>query len=248
MTRPRDGAAARAAGFRVRRTRPEDFPGIVDLTRRVYPGAPPWSVEQLSSHRRVFPEGQMVAEAVDSGEIVGMTASLVVTWDDYDTETSWRDFTEKGTFANHDPAGRTLYGAEVMVAPRMQGRSIGTLLYAARRDLVRRLGLLRIRAGARLRGYHRVAARMSAERYVVKVVRRELGDPTLSFQLRQGFRVIAVVPGYLVHDPASQGWAAVIEWLNPEVAKPDDWRRRNPLFSPPHSHYRLPTGWAAAGD
>jgi GNAT superfamily N-acetyltransferase len=147
-----------------------------------------------------------------------MAASLIVLWDDYSITTTWRDFTDAGRFTNHDPArGRTLYGAEVMVHPRRQGMGIGTQLYAARAALVRRLGLLRIRAGARLRGYHRHAATLSPEAYVARVVRGELRDPTLSFQLRQGFHVLAVVSGYLRYDPESGGNAAVIEWLNPDA-------------------------------
>ena len=40
-------------------------------------------------------------------------------------------------------------------------------------------------------------------------------DPTLSFQLARGFRVIGVVGGYLRFDPESLGKAAVIERVNP---------------------------------
>jgi hypothetical protein len=118
-----------------------------------------------------------------------------------------------------------------MADPERRGQGVGTALYHARRRLARRLGLLRIRAGARLRGYHRVASLMTAEEYVVDVVAGRRRDPTLSFQLRRGFGVIGVVAGYLKHDPESLGWAAVIEWLNPEVAGPADresqdaWRR-----------------------
>jgi GNAT superfamily N-acetyltransferase len=199
----------------VRTTEPADSPGITALTQVVYPGAPPWTAEQLELHRTRFPEGQFVAEL--DGRIVGMAASLIVFWDDYEVGTNWRDFTSNGTFANHDPErGRTLYGAEIMVDPALQGSGIGTRLYEARRALVRRLGLRRIRAGARLRGYHRVADRMTPEEYVRAVERGELYDPTLSFQLKRGFRVLAVVGGYLRHDPESLGYAAVIEWLNPE--------------------------------
>ena len=61
------------------------------------------------------------------------------------------------------------------------------------------------------------------------MVRREIGDPTLSFQLKQGFHVLKLVPGYLRHDPESLGHAAVIEWLNPLVAKPEDYARRKVL-------------------
>jgi ribosomal protein S18 acetylase RimI-like enzyme len=199
----------------VRATRPEDFDGIIALTERVYPGSPPWSKEQLASHLRVFPDGQFVAVAPD-GTIVGMAASLIVLWDDYEFDTNWRDFTAGGTFTNHDPErGRTLYGAEVVVDPTRQGAGIGTLLYDARRELTVRLGLRRVRAGARLRGYHQVADRMSAREYVTRVERGELTDPTLTFQLHRGFHVLAVVSGYLRHDPESLGYAAVIEWLNP---------------------------------
>jgi GNAT superfamily N-acetyltransferase len=160
-----------------------------------------------------------------------MAASLIVLWDDYDLKASWRDFTDHGMFTNHDPEqGRTLYGAEVMVRPSLQSRGVGKKLYKARRALVERLGLLRIRAGARLRGYHRYANRMSAEEYVIEVVNGELRDPTLSFQLKHGFHVLAVVPDYLHHDPESLGYAAVIEWINDAVAKPEDYAGRNPRF------------------
>jgi GNAT superfamily N-acetyltransferase len=215
----------------VRNTKPEDFAGIIQLTQEVYAASMPWTEQQLASHLDIFPEGQLVAAVAGSGRIVGMAASLIVLWDDYDMHAGWRDFTDNCMFTNHYPArGRTLYGAEVMVRPSWQGRGVGKKLYAARRELVERLGLLRIRAGARLRGYHQHAERMSAEEYVIRVVRGELGDPTLSFQLKQGFHVLAVVPGYLRHDPESLGHAAVIEWINAAVAKPEDYAGRDACF------------------
>lgn len=217
----------------VRNTRPEDFPGIITMCREVYRTTPPWSEKQLASHLAVFPAGQLVAVERGTDVVVGMAASLIVLWDDYDVNDSWRDFTDQGMFTNHDPEhGRTLYGAEVMVLPTRRRLGIGKKLYAARRALVEQLGLLRIRAGARLQGYHRCADRMSAEEYVAKVVSGELSDATLSFQLKQGFRVLAVTSGYLRYDPASLGWAAVIEWLNPNVdpvPPPDDY---SPATSP----------------
>lgn len=208
---------------KVRPVQPEDFPGIVALCERTYPGSPPWSATQLARHLEIFPEGQLVA--VDRGhEIVGYAASLIVFWDDYAMDAPWKEFTDGGMFTNHDPArGRTLYGAEVMVHPEVRGSGVGGRLYDARRALAERLGLLRIRAGARLRNYHKYADRMSAEEYVRRVVRRSLRDPTLSFQINRGFHVLAVVPGYLKFDPESLGWAAVIEWLNPAVATAADY-------------------------
>jgi GNAT superfamily N-acetyltransferase len=159
-----------------------------------------------------------------------MAASLIVLWDDYDFHTAWRDMTDRGMFTNHDPTGHTLYGAEVMVDPEHRRRGIGRLLYAGRRDVCRRSGLLRIRAGARLRGYGRHAHELEPEEYVRRVIEGELTDPTLTFQLRERFQVLAVVPGYLRHDPESLGWAAVIEWLNHAVARRRDFVRRDRQF------------------
>jgi ribosomal protein S18 acetylase RimI-like enzyme len=203
---------------KVRPVEPRDFPGIIALCERTYPGSPPWSPTQLSRHLEIFPEGQLVA--VDRGqEVLGYAASLIVYWNDYAMDAAWKDFTDGGLFTNHDPAqGRTLYGAEVMVHPEVRGSGVGGKLYLARRELAERLGLLRIRAGARLRGYAKHAGRLSAEEYVRRVARGSLRDPTLSFQLNRGFHVLAVVPGYLKYDPESLGWAAVIEWINPAVA------------------------------
>lgn len=211
--------------LRVRPTTAADIPQIVALSERIYGVEAAWTPRHLLSHLEVFPEGQFVAVVpTDAGDrVLGMAASLIIRWDDYDLADAWRDFTDLGMFTNHDPAGRTLYGAEVMTDPERRGQGVGSALYRARARLVERLGLLRIRAGARLRGYHRFARTMSAEAYVVEVVARRRRDPTLSFQLGRGFGVIGVVGSYLRHDPESLGWAAVIEWLNARVATAADW-------------------------
>ncbi len=206
--------------YLVRKTETKDFEAIVALCRDVYPDSPSWSPVQLKSHQEVFPEGQMVVEERETGRVVGFAASLIIDRDDYDWATPWRIFTDNGMFTNHDPEkGKTLYGAEIMVHPDSQGTGAGTELYRARENLAKRLGLKRIRAGARLRGYHQHHATMSADDYVRAVERKKIWDPTLSFQLNRGFSVVRVVSGYLNHDPESMGYAAVIEWKNPEMKK-----------------------------
>jgi GNAT superfamily N-acetyltransferase len=179
----------------------------------------------------MFPEGQLVAFDARSGDVVGMVASLLVDWDDYDSLDSYGAMTGGCLFTNHDPAGRTLYGAEVMVDPRRRREGIGRTLYAARRELARQLGLRRIRAGARLPGYHRHAHRISAEQYVEQVLRGELSDPTLSFQLSEGFRVLTVIPGYMRGDEQSCGYAALIEWMNSAEARPATEQARDGVRS-----------------
>jgi GNAT superfamily N-acetyltransferase len=217
----------------VRPTQPEDFDAIIEVCQRVYPHSPPWRKEQLASHLRVFPEGQFVAVERETARVLGMAASLVIAWADYEMHGNWREFTDAGMFTNHDLTGKTLYGAEVLVRPSIQRRGVGSKLYEARFALTRRLGLRRIRAAARLRGYGRYAKHMSAVDYVVKIVHGELKDPTLSFQMRHGFDVLAVVSDYLMHDQESGNYAAVIEWLNPEVTTEEDSRGRDPRFKRP---------------
>lgn len=217
----------------VRETRPDDFGAIIELCDAVYAGGALWTLDQLASHHRVFPEGQLVAVDPENGQLVGMAASLIILWDDYVPQATWRGFTAGGSFVNHDPEhGRTLYGAEVMVRPGMQGRGVGSALYARRRALAEQLGLLRIRAGGRLRGYGAVAHQMAPLEYVLSVVRGERADPTLTFQLRRGFHVIDVVASYLRHDPESLGYAATIQWINPTVATPSDYGTAHPALAP----------------
>jgi len=214
-----------------RHTEPRDFAAIAELCARVYPEDKPWTAEQLASHRALFPEGQFVAVDRQEDRVVGMCASLIVLWDHYDMFDSWEDFTANGMFTNHDPKrGRTLYGAEILVDPKLQGHGIGGTLYAARRETIDRLGLLRIRGGARLRSYHTYAHKMSAADYVVEVVHGRIDDQTLSFQLHEGFHVLAVVPHYLGEDPETLGYAALVEWLNPRLAAPHHSTKRPTRF------------------
>jgi len=217
-----------------RPTESRDFAAIAELCARVYPEDKPWTATQLASHRTVFPEGQFVAVDRQEDRVVGMCASLIVEWNHYDMFDSWEDFTADGMFTNHDPVrGRTLYGAEALVDPSLQGHGVGGTLYGARRELVERLGLLRIRSGARLRSYHRYAREMSASDYVIEVVHGRIDDQTLSFQLHEGFHVLAVVPHYLGEDPETLGYAALIEWINPRLVAPHHYAARPTRFLHP---------------
>lgn len=207
--------------IRIRHTKPRDVGGIEHLSRAVYPNDFPWTADYIDKHLEVFTEGQFVAVDSETDEVVGMAASLIINWEDYDNIETYLESTDGGWFTNHDPSGKTLYGAEVMVDPERRGEGIGSSLYEARRELVRRKGLHRIRAGARLPGYDAHADKRSAEEYVRKVIGGEIQDPTLSFQLRHGFRVIGVVKDYFIRDPRSRGYAALIEWLNDETVDSD---------------------------
>jgi hypothetical protein len=61
-------------------------------------------------------------------------------------------------------------------------------------------------------GFADYKAIMDAHTYVARVVVGEIFDPTLSVQLRQGFRVWGLLPNYLP-DSATDGWSVLIEWV-----------------------------------
>lgn len=213
---------------------PADREQIVEMGRLVYPHDTAYTVEHFNSMMQVFPHGQLVAVDDATQHVVGYALSLIVNWDDYEVHGNWDSFTDAGYFTNHDPeTGRTLYGADIVVHPDTRGQGVGGRIYKARFDLCRDLGLLRIRAGARLRGYHRCAETMSPQDYAIDVIRGEIEDATLSFQLKHGFRVIAVVENYLSADPESRGHAAVIEWMNHKVATRRDYAKRPPTYAKP---------------
>ncbi len=200
---------------RVRPTTEADIPAIIDLQRRVFPKMPPWTEKQLRSHLDLFPEGQAVATAPD-GSIIGSSSSLIIVWDAFDDLASWSEITARGTFVTHSPRlGKTLYGADIGVDPEARGMGVGSKLYEARKQLVQRLNLKRMIAGGRIPGYQAVADQMSAEEYVAEVVAGKRHDQVLSFQLRQGFTVSRVIPGYLGFDKPSKGYGTLIQWVNP---------------------------------
>ncbi len=196
----------------VRHTEKDDIPALIELQQRVYPQIPSWSRRNLRHQLELFPQGQLVVEC--DGELAGCASSLIVLWDDWAGEHTWREITAAGTFDSHNPEGRTLYGAEVFVDPTLRGAGLGHALYEGRRRLCRAMNLKRIIACGRLPGYHRHAAEMSPELYAQKVVWGDLRDPVLGFQLHEGFSYCGVIENYLPEDVESGGHASLIVWLN----------------------------------
>jgi hypothetical protein len=75
--------------------------------------------------------------------------------------------------------------------------------------LVHRLNLRGEVTGALIPGYQHYADQLSVARYVLQVHQSRLNDPTLSMQLRNGFRIKGILYNYL-SDPRSHHVAALI--------------------------------------
>jgi len=208
--------------YLVRLMQPTDYAQISEICRVVYPNDAPYTAGELAEHRRVFPQGQFVAEHVPTGAAVGVHFTLRLRMADYHIDDSWNVLTAGGTFADHDPTGPTLYGADVFVSPAHQHHGLAHALTDVTRGLVMEEHLWRMVGGSRLPGYGAVAGAVAAVDYVRDVVAGKRTDPVLSAHLKDGWSVVKPIEGYLQHDPESANWAAVIQWVNPACPPPPE--------------------------
>ncbi len=212
--------------YRIRLMQPADYDAIGEICREVYPHDTPYTPAELAEHNTVYPQGQFVAEHVPTARPVGVHFTLRLCMKDYHVDDSWDVLTAHGTFVDHDPAGSSLYGADVFVSPQHQHHGLAHALTDATRGLVVRERLWRMVGGSRLPGYAAVAETIPAEQYVREVVAGSRIDPVLSAHLKDGWRVVKPIHGYLQHDPESANWAAVIQWVNPDRPPPAEFALR----------------------
>ncbi len=181
----------------VRNTLPEDIPKIIDLQKESFPYLARygniWHPEELESHIRIFPQGQLVAVEPD-GTVVGSASSLIVTLNPDYAEHTWIGITANGMFTNHSHNGDSLYGADISTHPKFRHEGIGKMLYNARKELVIKLNLRRMIGGGRLFNYCEYADKISALEYANRIIKGELRDPVLSFELDNEFKFIKILP------------------------------------------------------
>lgn len=167
------------------------------------------SAEDIRAYASTFPEGYFVA--LSGEKPVGMGAGIFLDFDFSRPQHTIAGITGEHQCGNHNPDGEWYYGTDITVLPEYRGRGIGHMLYEARKAVVRRYGKRGIIAGGSIPGYFPYKSTMSAHQYVEKVVAGELHDPTLTFQIGNGFEVRGLLENYL-EDEADDGWAALIVW------------------------------------
>ncbi len=215
----------------------KDIPAIRELCRKAYPEIEPYSASQVRGQIQNYPDGQFVAVFEDA--VVGYCATFQIGESSALGPHTWVEITGNGLASRHDEDGDWLYGMEVCVDPDYQGLRIGQRLYTERKALCIRKQLKGIAFGGRLPGLARLWRKVgSAEAYAEQVTARKLRDPVLSFQLRNGFEVIGVLPNYLIEDRKSLGYAAHLVWRNPKYV-PDDSGSRTKRRSPPPDAVRV---------
>lgn len=194
-------------------TRPEHIAQLVEHQKRCFPtmNVDDWmTAENFAAQIAVFPEGQHVA--LDGDTVVAQSSTFRVREALALAPHTYRGITGHNFFTNHDPAGEWLYGADMSVHPDYRNQKLATRLYSTRKELVRRLGMRGIAAGGALPGFHHHSAHMSVEQYVAEVVAGRIVDPTLTAQLKNGFVVELILPGYVDGGELINDDATLIVW------------------------------------
>jgi GNAT superfamily N-acetyltransferase len=194
----------------VRSYRLKDYPQLLEIQRACFPAPYPeeqlWSETQIASHLEHFALGALCIE--ENGVLIASATALILE----NPSHTFAAATDNGFIRNHNPHGDTLYGVDMAVHPNWRGRGVARMLYQARFELVRSLGLKRFMAAGRMPGLEQYP-KLSPEEYVALVVRSELTDPTLTPQLKNGLSPVKVLHSY-IEDAQSRNCALLLEWRN----------------------------------
>ena len=199
----------------VRKTSFKDASAINEVVSKCYAG-PAYPIDALRAHINHFPEGQMVVEY--EGKVIGFCITFIINEEEAMKPHTWKEITGSSFASRHDPTGDFLYGMDICVDPEFRGKKIGERLYNERRKLCQELKLKGIVFGARIPGYlKKKKIYPTPEDYLEAVKSKKIKDPTISFQMNNGFTPVSVLKAYLPSDNDSQGYAILMRWDNPLI-------------------------------
>src|SRR6218665_2410689 len=139
----------------------DDYQQLLSVMKASYPGwaGSYWSLSAISNLIQKFSDGQIVIKA--DGKVIGCALSIIVNYEKFEDEHTYRQITGNYTFSTHDPKGDTLYGIEIFIHPDYRGLRMGRRLYDARKELCERLNLKGIIFGGRIPHYYKYANELS---------------------------------------------------------------------------------------
>jgi 4-aminobutyrate aminotransferase/(S)-3-amino-2-methylpropionate transaminase len=197
-------------GLVVIQSRPEFAPQLEELQRICFPTLADdqrFKAAHYRKHMELFTDGQFVV--LHGDRVVGATTTLRLHFNFDHVDHTFADIIQGGWLTSHEPSGDWLYGADVGVMPEYRGRSLSTALYAARQEVVWRLGLRGQVTAGMLPGYDAVRAAMSVPEYYEEVVAGRRRDATLSAQMKVGFTPRKLLPDYL-DDPVCDNYSVLL--------------------------------------
>ncbi len=171
-----------------------------------------WREHQIKTLIDRFPEGQVVIKV--NNQIAGSALSIIVKYDNFDSNHTYKEITGNYTFSTHNPDGDVLYGIDIFIKPEFRGLRLGRRLYDYRKELCERLNLKSVAFGGRIPNYHKYSDELSPKEYIAMVRRKEINDPVLNFQVSNDFHPSKILINYLEGDEASNEYAVLLEWDN----------------------------------
>lgn len=195
---------------------PELCQPVADLITLCFPDMPPSEqhvAEDFEELVEIYPMGTVVV--LDGEQVVGMGTGIFTNIDFDNLPSTESDLLyDENDESRHDSAGAYYWGSDIAVHPNYRGRGIAREIYRWRKNQVTESHKKGFAAAAVLPGYADHRDRLTIHEYVDKVIIRELFDPTLSVQLRNGFRVVKLLHEFFIF-PRSDNWSALILWENP---------------------------------
>lgn len=175
-----------------------------------------YNATELRAVAREFPEGSYVGFDGDDRTVpVAAGLGLRTTFDLDNPQHNLKTFFDDApTECGDDPDGDWYYGTDIVVRPSYRRRGIGKELYDLRKAVCEDLNLRGIIAGGVIPGYADHKHVLTADEYIAEVREGRLYDPTLTFQLANGFESPCALENYMA-DPAVDSWASLIVWHNP---------------------------------
>ena len=171
-----------------------------------------WTEEMLRSQFSICPEHLYCA--FEGGKMVGTASGFRCDEGDLEKFKTWQEKTDNGHFSHHRPRGKIGFGADLSVMPGASPRASKRLMLSLLICGVLGSGVKALYLGSRIPGYHRHKD-IKVEDYVFG--KRKSGkplDPELYFYLKNGFKIVEVIPEYM-HDPESLNYGVLIRWDNP---------------------------------
>ncbi|WP_303920943.1 carbon-nitrogen hydrolase family protein [Draconibacterium sediminis] len=198
----------------------DDYQELKEAMIQVYTSMPDayWKEHHIKSLIDRFPEGQVVLKV--NGQIAGCALAIVVDYDKFEDNHTYKEITGNYKFDTHSPDGDMLYGIDIFIKPEFRGLRLGRRLYDYRKELCERLNLKGIAFGGRIPNYHLYQDELSPKEYIQKVRTKEIHDPVLNFQISNDFHPAKIIKGYLEGDTDSNEYAVLLEWDNIYYEKP----------------------------
>lgn len=236
-----DGGNNRSAPVKIRLATPDDIDGIRAVDAAAWNEDVAFSAEQLRAQIRKFPEGVLVAEALEPNgcRIVGTLSLMKMESARLPSIQTWAETTDNGYITCHQPNGDALFGVNLSVRPDWQGHGVGTRLFTHAMAYALGQGLRCAAWGGRLPGLaefnrKRLAAGQGPlpgrDYAALRDPRGRPVDDELRFYLSQPFvRQLAILPDYFP-DPDSEDYGVLLWWDNPLFRFHLGWLYRIPFL------------------